>query len=135
MERKYIFMTWNKMSHLLMLVRKSDKCLRGYLNNLFWYIETMSSLNFKLTQTNSLINSSTTFKVVPKLSNFISLMWTIENQYKIWPNLSKKLMKSMRKNQKNITYSTKKKTKILNRKVEISLIYMNPTQKHRISLT
>lgn len=41
----------------------------------------------------------------------------------------------MRKNQKNITYRIKKKIKNLNRKVEISLIYMNPTQKHRISLT
>ena len=62
-----------------MLVRKSDKCLKGYLNSLFWYTETMSSLNFKLTQMNNLINLSMTFKPMPKLSNFTSPMPTIEN--------------------------------------------------------
>lgn len=44
-------------------------------------------------------------------------------------------MKSMRKNLQNKSYRIKKEIKNLNRKVEISLIYMNPTQKHRISLT
>lgn len=41
----------------------------------------------------------------------------------------------MKKNQRNTTYSTKNKTKNLNKKVEISSICMNPTQKHKTYLT
>jgi len=128
-------MTWNKMSRLLMLVRKSDKCLKGYLNSLFWYTETMSSLNFKLTQISNLINLSMNFKLMPKLSNFTSPMSTIENSLKIWLNLSKSSMNWMSKNQKRITCNFKKRTKNLSKKAGISSICMNPTQKHRISLT